>query len=126
MTRLALLALALAAAAAACAAPIRYDFTRTTTANATVRPADCQIELFTAPPGKPYVELGVLDWHRRELSKRAYNAADFMRAVRPQVCGVGGNAVLAEVNDDGAYVRGTVIRLHQADDPSVSALKEWP
>jgi len=127
MTRLALLASA-SVAAAACGVPavsIRYDFTRTTTAPAAARPADCQIELFTTPPGKPFVELGALDWHRAYAAALAHNAADFMRAVQPQVCGAGGSAILAQVNGDGAYVRGTVIRFVTEDAP-VPALKEWP
>jgi len=127
MIRLALLASS-SATIAACAIPaasIRYDFTRTTTAPAAARPAGCQIELFTTPPAKPFVELGSLDWHRRGFSARAYNAADFMRAVQPQVCGAGGSAVLAEVGGDGAYVRGTVIRFATAEAPAPE-LKEWP
>ena len=83
-----------------------WKYTPTTSATASARPADCQLELFSTPPQRPYEELGVLE----PSPSVARSAEDFLKEIRPSACAAGGDAVLAFVNDRGTYIRGTVLR----------------
>ncbi|MFY2561204.1 hypothetical protein ACN469_26625 [Corallococcus terminator] len=89
----------------------KYSYARTTQATAEARPATCQVDLFTTRPEGSFVELGVLE--NRYVPRSTAN--EFVEAVRSQVCEAGGDAVLAEVNGFGNYIRGTVIRFKQAE-----------
>jgi hypothetical protein len=99
---------------AACGAYLYgYDYTPTTRYVAFApRPVGCAFDLLTTPPGRPYVELGVL-----ETLMGAPSASTFRASVGAQACRVGGDAVLTEVNGRGVYFRGTVMRyLDRAPD----------
>ena len=85
-----------------------YRFTRTTRLVTTPKPVNCAFELYTTRPDRPFDEVGVL-----EGGLPASDARGFFRAVRPHVCRVGGDGVLTEINGQGVYVRGTVIRFRE-------------
>ena len=71
---------------------------------------DCTFECLSSFPNSPYTELGTLD--RRKKYRPARTAKDFKLAVSKDVCSVGGDAVVVtQVNEDGLYMRGTVIRI---------------
>jgi len=86
-----------------------YKFTQTTPRSATRRPLDCVFEVLTRQPDQPFSELGVLDF-MGGAAKAAPDARSFAQSVRRDVCRAGGDAVLAEVNGRGKYIRGTVIK----------------
>jgi hypothetical protein len=98
-----------------------YNYVPTTSQSAAARPAGCGIDVLTARPDRPFVELGVLEWGIPTNS-----VAAFRTAVRPKVCAAGGDAVLAEVNGNGTYVRGTVLRYRGADASPHAAEKQVP
>jgi hypothetical protein len=81
-----------------------YTLTKTGTPGA-AKPANCDFVLATTKVDRPYQEVGILDsevW--------AEDAASFKTTVQKQVCEVGGDAVVTEVNSNGRYVRGTILR----------------
>jgi hypothetical protein len=86
-----------------------YNFTQTTSHVARPKPENCTFDVLTARPDSPFDELGVLDFSGGS-GYAASNAREFMHSVRPDVCRAGGDAVLAEINGLGRYVRGTVVK----------------
>ena len=104
-----------------------YGYTATTRDVAAARAPDCAFDLLTARPGRPFVELGVLERPSAEAREGSgllpRTAGDFRRIVSPEVCRAGGDAVLTEVNGFGDYVRGTVIKYK---DQSGEASAEAP
>lgn len=85
-----------------------YRYTPTTQNAAAAKPANCMFDLLTTRPSRPFVELGVLEPQGSQGKQRT--AAAFRDSVAADVCRVGGDAVLTEVNGLGDYVRGTVIK----------------
>jgi hypothetical protein len=98
-------ALALAVALAGCG----YSYTQTTQNAAPAKPENCSFDVLTTRPERAYVELGVLE-SQGSPGSGAANASIFRSRIGEQVCQVGGDAVLTEVNGLGNYVRGTVIK----------------
>src|SRR5260221_417808 len=96
--------------ASACAP---YGFTATTQNAGTAKPAGCAFDILTTRPDQPFVEVGIFDVSSRLFSLPS-DAGTFKKAVSDDVCRVGGDAVLAEINGYGAYVRGTVLRYKKA------------
>jgi hypothetical protein len=86
-----------------------YQYTPTTQNAAAAKPQNCSFDLLTTRPERPYVELGVLE-SQGSPGSGAANAGIFKSRIGEQVCQVGGDAVLTEVNGLGNYVRGTVIK----------------
>lgn len=75
------------------------------------KPKDCDFLLALGIPVRAYDSLGVLAPEDIEAPEAASNEETFKNAVRAQVCGAGGDAVLVERNARGQFIRGTVIRL---------------
>lgn len=98
---------------AACAtlAPA-YKVTRTGTTGA-AKPASCDFIIATTKVDRSYDEIAILDCDPNRPF--ASDVAAFKESVRAQVCGVGGDAVIAEVNGYGSYVRGTVLKWKDAE-----------
>ena len=93
--------------AAACASPAKYTISVSSTSRLAEKPATCEFRVVNLPPsGADYEEIATLtpDYYS------AYKPDDFKRAVAAPVCRVGGEVVVTEVNGQGAYVRGTVLR----------------
>jgi hypothetical protein len=92
----------------------------TYTANASVRaqpkPDDCSFEVLATRPQQPFEELGIIDFTGGFTGKTGYragvpdSASGLKDKVARTVCGAGGDAVLADVNGMGQYVRAVVIR----------------
>lgn len=83
-----------------------YELTPTTTAPTTSK-APCDFRVVNLPPHGDYEEIAALTPDGRRC---AMNPNDFKSAVRDNVCRVGGDVVITEVNGFGCYVRGTVLR----------------
>jgi hypothetical protein len=71
--------------------------------------ATCDFRVVNTIPDGKYDEIATLsiDW---ETGTAAMDPDDFKLRVRPDVCRVGGDVVITEINGYGAYVRGTVLR----------------
>lgn len=50
----------------------------------------------------------MLDWDR--IWSAATRMKKFVEVARPHVCKAGGDAVISEINGQGAYIRATIIR----------------
>ncbi len=99
----------------ACATTYRY--TATTSVQAQPRPPGCAIQVLTVPPAVGYQELGMV-----ELSSGipAHTPEEFSKAIQDQVCALGGDVVVAQIDNRTAtgvyrrdlenFVRGTVLK----------------
>jgi hypothetical protein len=83
-----------------------YDYVPTTQTRAAPKPENCDFELLTTRPDRPYDELGIVE----PAVKRASSVVEFRDRIRADVCRAGGDAVLSEIGGSGLYERGTVIR----------------
>jgi hypothetical protein len=102
------LLLAIGALTVGCAAMSpNYSLTKSVS-NVTAKSANCDFAVVTVPSDRPQEQIGILD--AELVPYAATTAAEFKDAVRNQVCQVGGDEVLAEVNGHGRYVRGTIVR----------------
>jgi hypothetical protein len=102
------LALSLGVLAIGCASMSpNYGLTKSVN-NLTPKAANCEFTVVTVPSDRPQEQVGILD--AEMVPYAATTAAEFQDAVRKQVCEVGGDAVLAEINGRGRYVRGTIVR----------------
>jgi hypothetical protein len=71
----------------------------------TPKPESCPVEVMTSPPSRGALEVGTLEFYNGTEPK---TLAEFKEAVAKQVCGVGGDAVVAIADDKGQYTKGTV------------------
>jgi len=104
MSKLGVLGMTLLLALASCA-KTDYIFTKTGEAGP-AKPPNCDFVIATTKVDHPYQEIGILDSQQAPPQ----DAAAFKAKVQPQVCAVGGDAVVTEVNGTGYYVRGTILR----------------
>jgi hypothetical protein len=82
-----------------------FTMTVTTARATTSRGPACDFQVFgTVPAG--HEEIAILT----SSGPRKYDPTHFKELVRADVCRVGGDAVVTEVNADGAYVRAMVLR----------------
>jgi|SRR5215831_6952388 len=98
--------------AAGCASA-SYRYSRTTSASAPAKAASCEFDVLTTRPSQPYDELGVLErWYKAGFGGASFpsDVTAFREAIRGPVCQAGADAVLAEVDAQGSYVRGTALR----------------
>jgi hypothetical protein len=86
-----------------------YVVTKTGAAGV-AKAANCDFLIATSKVDRPYDEIAILD-----AKMWAEDAASFKQTVAAQVCEIGGDAVIAEVNGNGRYVRGTVLRWKDAE-----------
>jgi hypothetical protein len=96
-----------------------YVVTRTGTAQAMAKAPDCDFAILTASVDGDYEQVTVLE---RE-DQPAVTAAEFQKIVGKQVCELGGDAVLAEIDNQGAYLRGTVLIRKEAPAETAVALE---
>jgi hypothetical protein len=108
MTRIALFSLAvLATLAASCAPRYRAAFNES---ESPILSGDCPVRVYPQSPDRRFVIVGEVEAENPE--KLATDEASFVKAVRERICKHGGNAVIAQQDEQGRYLRGTVIRLH--------------
>lgn len=80
----------------------------------TSKPESCSVEVMTSPPSRGTLELGTLEFYNGTEPK---TLAELKDAVGKQVCGVGGDAVLAIADDKGQYTKGTVFAYTGSNEP---------
>jgi hypothetical protein len=71
------------------------------------KPPTCDFQIVNLPPGPGFQEIGTLNPDGDGLD---IFPDKFKEHVRTDVCRVGGDLVVTEVNGKGQYVRGTVLR----------------
>ncbi|MCI0569828.1 MAG: hypothetical protein L0Y66_03685 [Myxococcaceae bacterium] len=91
-------------------APPPLTWTKTTSIHTEARDEECSFDILTVRPDRAFDELGIIDVQRGGFTEPLKTAGEFRSSAHPYVCAAGGDAVLAEVNGLGIYVRGTVIR----------------
>jgi hypothetical protein len=74
------------------------------------KPKNCDFSLLDKLPDQAYDPLGVFAPVDIVVPKVPSTDAAFKKSVAAQVCEAGGDAVVTERDDQGRYVRGTVIR----------------
>jgi hypothetical protein len=87
--------------------PTTYAWTPASNKPTSPRPESCPVEVLAMAPDDGYEEVGTLAHYNGKLPR---SDDDFKRAVAKQVCGTGGDAVVAQKNDKGEYIKGTVIK----------------
>jgi hypothetical protein len=73
-----------------------------------VKPPNCEFEVISTAPAKPFEEVGVIEPEGLYMS--AVKVADFRSLAQPHVCAAGADAAIAQVNGKGWYVKGIAIR----------------
>lgn len=85
------------------ASPDRY--TQTGLRRDPKRP-DCEYQLLTSVPARPFEELGIVDAYQSQTR----DTAIFVSGMRSHVCAAGGDAAIAEKAGNGFYIKATVIK----------------
>ena len=92
-----------------CASGPMYTMSVSATSPLTAKPASCEFKVVAlAPTGDGYEEIAILS--PQQPSWVAGDPDSFKKEVRSEVCRVGGDLVVTDVNGHGSYVRGTVLR----------------
>ena len=92
-----------------CGCAASYPMTVSTDKPLTAKPPTCQFQVVAMPPQSGYEEIATL----RLGAISTDNPDTFKDAVRADVCRVGGDLVVEEINGHGAIVRGAVLRKTQ-------------
>jgi hypothetical protein len=93
------------------------NFTPNSATRADAKPSDCKFDVLTLQPSQPVDELGIIDFVDGTTISRTGRrigvpdtAAELRQRIASEVCRVGGDAVLGQVNGVGQYIRATVLR----------------
>ncbi|MFL5311754.1 MAG: hypothetical protein ACJ79H_15010 [Myxococcales bacterium] len=111
-----LLPLAWAASLLAIGCAAQPQYMATTSVRAQPKPENCSFDILTTRPQRIFDELGIIDFTGGLIGQNGRraglpdNAAELKEKTARSVCDAGGDAVLAEVNGLGQYIRATVIR----------------
>ena len=95
----------LAFALLAACTPTSYAFSPTVKA-VTPKADNCPVDVVTSPPSRDFQEIGTLEFYNGTEPK---TLDEFKKDVAKQVCQVGGDAVIAVMDDKGQFTKGTVI-----------------
>lgn len=98
--------------AAACV-PTSYAYTPASSRSFAQRDASCAFEVVTTPPAETYEEVGVLVHYNGDVPA---DLDDFKKVIAKQVCGVGGDVVIASSSGKG-YDKGTIIHFPRRVTP---------
>ncbi|XDD51768.1 hypothetical protein AB3N59_08620 [Leptospira sp. WS92.C1] len=80
-------------------------FVKTAMVSFPPKQSDCEFAVITTVPQKKFEEIGVV-----ENQSYVISIADFKKMCQPFVCANGGDAVVALVNGNGIYIKGTIIK----------------
>jgi hypothetical protein len=92
--------------------PIAYMATQTGMSPPRAKDATCDFAVTSIIPSGPYAEVGTLTFGSKTLSsyRASRDPEEFKQAVRGDVCQLGGDVVVTQVDYQGTIVRGTVLR----------------
>jgi hypothetical protein len=107
------LSVALAGGITACQLPpIAYMASASGVAPAAAKDPACAFAVTATIPSGEYEEVGTLTYGSRTLSsfRASRDPEEFRRAVQSDVCKLGGDVVVTELDRQGTIVRGSVLR----------------
>jgi hypothetical protein len=87
------------------------------------KPDNCSIEVVSTYPERGVSELGTLEFYNGDEPK---TLEAFKKAVRKQVCEVGGDAAIAIADDKNRYTKGTVLKYTDSGAPSTIVKPDKP
>jgi len=73
------------------------------------QPDGCDFAVVTSAPSDPYTVLGTIDIQYTSQMDWIYEEPAFKKKVAPLVCQTGGDTAIAHTNDNGLYVKATVL-----------------
>jgi hypothetical protein len=94
--------------------PTSYAYTPASSRTFQAKPENCAFEVMTSEPTQEFEEVGELVHYNGDV---AMNPDDLEKATAKQVCGVGGDALIAVSNGNG-YVKGRVIHYVKLPTPA--------
>lgn len=84
-----------------------YIYTHSADNTYPAKPENCKFKVVnTAANPAEYIEIGSLN--NSAFSFPDTNPEDWKKTIRKEVCGIGGDLVVSEINGGGQYIRGTV------------------
>jgi hypothetical protein len=92
--------------------PTSYTYSPTILRPVSSRSDDCSFEVATSTPSRSFEEVGTLQHYN---GTEPSTVEELRKAVAKQVCGVGGDAVIAIADNKGHYTKGTII--HYVPEP---------
>lgn len=96
----------------ACSPNVSY--TRSSTTSVASKPSDCQLEVLTVPPQRPFVELGTFDIENGSSGgSQVPSISKLVRLLRARACAEGADAIIGR-KDDAFYVQATAVRWTEA------------
>jgi membrane-associated protease RseP (regulator of RpoE activity) len=93
------------------ASAARYELLVSMQKPPAAKPVDCDFRLVNLPPKGDFVEVGMLT---HVAGSRQSDPKPFKESIRKDVCGAGGDIVLTQVNNEGEFVRGTILYTAQS------------
>lgn len=102
--------------------PLSYTYTPSSNKPISAKPDNCKFEVYTNAPQEGFEELGTLDYYNGTAPK---DPEAFKKAVADQVCGVGGDGVIAIRDDKGVITKGQVIHFAHFTEP-VKPISDMP
>ncbi len=84
-----------------------YSVSKLSSVEVNAKNTDCDFDVLTVPPQRQYEDIGSLNWD----SGVAVGTAPMLKdAIRSQVCAIGGDAVIGQMNGRGNFIAGSIIR----------------
>jgi hypothetical protein len=90
-------------------ATAKITFTRSASEPFPAKPANCQLEILSTPPQRPYTEIGTFDIDAIDRDSAIMTASELRERVGPRACEVGADVIIGEKGDNG-YRRAIVLR----------------
>jgi hypothetical protein len=79
------------------------------------RGPNCEYRVIRNRIMEPYEEIGVIDIDAFSAQQLPNDEERFRKVAGPEVCAMGGDAVIPAINVHGRWVHGTVIRFHPSE-----------
>jgi hypothetical protein len=99
-----------------CTRTTGFLYTPTNSRTSSMKPDGCEFEILTTPPARAFEEIGVLDLDPK-VDYSPSTIPEFRKVAAHHICSHGGDAVIAQANGLGLYIKGTVVR-YAAQQPA--------
>jgi hypothetical protein len=86
-----------------------FTYTRSSRATYPAKPAKCQLEVFTVPPQRAFVELGTFEIENHGGGKHVGSLSELRELVQARACAAGADALLGRKAGD-RYIQATALR----------------
>src|SRR5215510_8105448 len=118
-----ILPLLMATALAGCRS---ITYTRSSTALYQPKPLNCQLQVLSLSPQRPFVELGTFDITNRGDGRNVETVPELLEAVGERACQEGADAIVGLKSGEGVYVQASAIRWQEASTTTSSAPEPAP